>query len=238
MITAISVYENVGDNASFAENGAMKFSQFNRIGEMANLWMVSHFTGGDTGLTPPANYITQKNKDYIQHLINTNYSKSVSNGEMAKPDNYYLYERMYRIGHKDDIVCGDDNDVITGKNTPIELLDGAQFEDRKDTPIEECRPTADKPIATFEGDVFYFAPRSLGTVNLRYIRYPVAGKIVTKLDTVYKKLVPDPALSTSFDWPEFARPLLVWFIVDGYATFSRESQLAQKAELMYQKLTA
>ena len=84
--------------------------------------------------------------------------------------------------------------------------------------------------------MFYFFPKQLGQVNLEYIKYPTAGHVQSTIDPMTMDEVVTNV--SDFEWPEFARELIVWFIVDGYATWNRESALKQIEQLNYQKATA
>jgi len=184
-ITGLSIWNNVKDDASPGENGSLSTSQFNRRADMVGSWLISFFTGGVTGLKPPTQYVTQKNKDFIQHLIVPDYTQIVgANGRMPKPSNYYTYETMYALGSQDDVIGCESGDSITGKNTPIEILDSPQFDARTNTYIDELKPSLEEPICKIVGDYFYFFPKQLGQVNLEYIKYPTAGQVQSTIDQV------------------------------------------------------
>jgi hypothetical protein len=153
----------------------------------------------------------------------------VTDGKMPRPADYYSFENLSTIGSYRDELCGDPV-VIEGCNTPIELVDGQIFESRCQTHIESLKPK-NKPIAKLVGMNFEFAPADMGSVKLNYKRVPVFGKILVKHDPVYNEDVPDTDTSTNYEWPEFARRMLVWFISQQYGVANREQALTQQLQV-------
>lgn len=231
MITAVSLYKSFKQAVSPSENGGVTIEQFNEYGNLGSLNLLNWLTGGLTGEKPPVPYTTQKIKEFLQHLIKSYVAVPV-NGKIKKPEDYYRFEDLFKVGHESEDVC---NDEYTGADTPIALMDSQEFKDRIVSPLEEIRLSFESPGAKLEGDEFEFYPRNLGTVKLVYLKMPVSGVVVPKDDTLYNDVIPDEPLSTSYEWPEYLREQLLSFVIDAYSTANRESWLAQKGEAAAEK---
>lgn len=225
MIPVNEIFQDCEDKISPAENGYFSFGRFNRFSWLGQLRLVDWISGSMSGQQPPEPYLTQKNKDWLSDFI-VKISGNVTNGEFPKPDSYYQWDNAYKIGNKSGGDCDEDEPKATGCNTPIELLDGQQFHGRCNTYIEELKPES-KPICKMLGKKFIFLPEDLGPISIEYIRYPLRAVLNTVLDPVYNEEVYDPATSVDFEWPEFARELLVWFIVNSFADSVRERALKE-----------
>lgn len=221
-----TIYDDVAlDNVNTAENGNLDFAMFNRISRRAELRMIDFLSGDIENQKPPMPYTSQKDKDWLAPFI-TQFPQQVTGGRITRPVDYYGYENMYRLGSGDQAACGDDI-AENGCNTPIELLDGRKFYTRCETFIEGLNPSFKKPIAKAVGKDFEFLPADLGSIMLEYVRYPVFGKIVVAQDTVHNDQIIDEANSTNYEWEEYARELLVYFITDTYSIHTREQALKQ-----------
>ncbi len=197
---------------------------FNRFSWIAQLKLIDWLSGDVADQVPPQPYLSQKNKDWLAFLI-TKFPTQVVNGLIDKPEDYYQFENFYVLGNKVNGDCEEDENKSDGCNQPIELLDGSKFYTRCNTDIEELKPSFEEPICKEIGKNFEVLPTDLGSVTLEYIRYPKRAILNTKEDTVFNDLVYDAATSEDFEWPEFAREILVWFICDSFSNRTREQAL-------------
>lgn len=231
-ISVKSVFDDVQDQIG-KENGAVLMSQFNRLSKRAENRLLGWITGNVEGNALPQMYTTQKDKDFVSPFI-TDYKNMLVDGKLTKPDDYYLYENSFGLsledmqceGEEDETDCEDDD---SGKNkvlsNQVTLLNGDEFNIRKKTRIKGLKPSFEKPIAKEVGNYFEFAPDELPAVVLEYVRYPVYANIVSKIDATYNEEVIDEALSTNYEWKEYARDMLVYLIVDFYTNTTRDGDL-------------
>lgn len=229
MIPIKEVYEDIVlDNVNASENGSIGMQMYNRLSKRGENKLFDYLTGSIEGVTLPTTYSSQKLKDILAPFI-VKMPAQVTNGKITRPENYYTYDSLVLLGNYGvEQECDEDSEneeIVEGCNTPIEVLDGAQFDARCQSFIEGLQPSFTKPIARLVGNTFEFMPRDIGSVELTYIRYPVYAKIVSKLDTVYNEEVIDEAASTNYEESEFARELLIFFISDAYANHTREQAL-------------
>lgn len=233
MIPIKEIHDDVVlDNINDAENGAMGKQMYNRLSKRAENRLFDYLTGDVENIKPPTPYTDQKLNDILSPFI-VKEAKQVVNGAIDKPSNYYTFDSLVLLGnYKTTKECDEnednvDDEIVEGCNTVIELLDSGEFDLRCKTYIEGLQPSFNKPIAKAVGKTFEFMPKDLGSVQLQYVRYPIYGKIVTKHDDVYNEEVIDEALSTPYEYDEFARELIVYFITDTFAIHTRESALKQ-----------
>lgn len=228
----ISLYEDwARDSVNKDENGPASYEMFNRVVVRASTRLLNFLTGGTTGMDIPFTYSTEKAKGFISFLI-TPYKQQVIDGTMEKPADYYSYENLKAMSLKE-TGCEDAKDCDDESNgvneiiyTPIELLDGQQFDIRASTNIELLKPK-NKPIAKEVGKNFEFLPLDIANVKLEYVRYPIAGKIVSVYDATYNDEIASPTLSTDTEWPEWARELLIFFMTDSFANKTSQQSLKQ-----------
>lgn len=221
-----SIYEDVADDVEISQNGSLSFERFNRFSRRAELKFLDWLTGKIEVKNLPQPYLTQKNKDWVSPFI-VKLDKNVVNGEIDEPSDYYLFEDIYRIGSKANGDCDDDDVPLVNekKNPVITLLESASFNMRANTYIEEQKPSLQNAIAKRSGKKFEFRPVDIGSITLEYVRYPKFAEIKSTLDTVYNEQIIDEANSTDYEWGEYARNLLVWFIVDEVSNNTREQAL-------------
>lgn len=225
MIDVVSIYEDVAkDSLNKDENGYFSFAMFNRMSRRAELRLIDWLSGDVSGVTPPAPYLTQKNKDWLSPFIKK-YPINVINGFVQRPDDYYQIDNAYIIGRKAEGDCGDEDS--SGCNIPIELLNGNQFYDRCKTHIKGLQPSLSKPISKMVGKQFEYNPIDLGSIVIEYVRYPVFAVLKTKFDSVFNEEVPDPATSTNYEWDENSRELLIWFMTDFFANHISNQAMKQ-----------
>ena len=228
----ISLYEDAArDAANKDENSYLDYNMFNRMARRASLRLLNYITGDQSGQTLPLSYSTEKAKGFISYLI-TPYLAQVVNGVMAKPEDYYLYENLYLMALKQngcEEPTGCDTEDVPDEiiYTPVEMLDGQQFIVREQTYIQLLKPSLKKPIAKEVGLNIEFLPKDVGNAKLEYIRYPIAGTINTVYDATYNDQIADPSTSVDTDWPEFARELLIYFIVDSFSNHTSQQSLKQ-----------
>lgn len=232
MIEVVSIFEDVSkDSVVIEQNGNITMPMFNRMSRRAELRLIDWLSGDPAGQLPPEPWTTQKNKDFLSPFMDKT-DKSVVGGLITRPDNYYRFEDLYRIGSKTDSGCCDedsdkycdDEKPVDDKKTTIELLDSAQFNNRVNSWVVGDRPTMKNPIAKQFARAFEFYPKDLGQVTLEYIRYPKFGSIKSTPDPVYNDEIPTAV--NNYEWDEWAREPLVWFITDLFA--NRVSNKAMK----------
>lgn len=220
MIYVAEIYDDAKDTIATDQNGELSFPMFNRLSRRSELSVIDWLTGNSDVIPRPP---FQKNKDIISIFLGKS-AQQVTAGVITKPDDYYTYDNFYRIGSKVQADC-DTDEVQEACNTAIEILEGSKYNVRCRTYIDEKKPSFSKPIAKIIGTTLELTPNDLGSVVLEYYRNPVFAKVVSKLDTVYNEEIVDPALSTNYEWPEAARPVLIWFIVNAFADHTREQAL-------------
>lgn len=237
MILISSIFEDVAlDNVNASENGNLSYAMFNRLSRRAELRLLDFISGDINNEKGPMPYIGSKVRDFLSPLIEK-YPVSVENGQITKPELYYGFENMYILGdYSNTIECDtEDVDLTASCNMPIELLSNDEFYYRCNTYIEGLQPSFTKPIAKEIGNYFEFLPKDIGSIVLEFIKYPVFGKIITKLDTQYNQEVVDELLSTNYSWDEKARELLVFWITQEFSIHTREKSLVEN-NLLYGKL--
>lgn len=227
VLEIISVYDDVKDSTNKWESGYMSIEMFNRLSRRSELALIDWLSGDVAGVMPPEPWVTQKNKDWLSPLIKK-FPASVTNGAIEKPTDYYRYDNFYRIGTKVESDC--DEETTEAENdcdTPIDMLDGDQFNQRCITYVKDKKPSFKKPISKIVGNEIEVRPKDLGSVQLEYIRYPKFGIIGKTLDPLYNDEVPDPNNTTNYEWGEWARQPLNFFITNFFADHLREQALKQ-----------
>lgn len=228
MILVNDIFEDVTiDNAATVENGDLSLAGFSRISKRAELRLEDWVTGSVSDATPPAIYTTEKVRGWASPF-SKQVMFNVENGSSIIPADFYMYETL---AIKNSVLQADCETGVQSETDDadgtIEVLDAQVFDDRCKTYIERLRPSIERPIAKRVGNTFQYSPKDLGTIKLTYFRYPIFAKIVSKLDPVYNNEVIDENLSTNYEWGEYARELLVWFICDTYALKNRERALKE-----------
>lgn len=228
MIKISDIFDDVTiDNAATVENGDLSFAGFSRISKRAELRLIDWLTGSVSDATPPAIYTTEKVRGWASPF-SKQLPQNVQNGVSDIPSDFYLYETLVIANSvlQADCETGVQSETDDADGT-IEVLDAQVFDDRCATYIERLKPSIERPIAKRVGNTFQYAPKDLGTIKLTYFRYPIFAKAVTKQDALYNDEVIDENLSVNYEWGEYARELLVWFITDTYALKNRERSLKE-----------
>lgn len=222
-INVNDIFEDVLDRVNQPENGLLTTGRYNRFSWIAQLNLIDWLSGDVSNQIPPEPYLSQKNKDWLSPFI-VPYPVQVINGIVTKPSDYYRFENAYLLGQFNDVTNCSDPIVNTGVslNTSIEILDGDKFTERGETYIVGLQPSFKRPISKIVGNNFVFNPTDLGSITIEYIRYPQKSKLAMKPDTQFNDEVYDPANSVDFEWGEYARSLLVWYIADLFFDFTRE----------------
>lgn len=226
MINVNDVYLDVLDRINDAENGYLTNDRFNRFAWVGQLNCIDWLSGDVSNVIPPIPYLSQKNRDYLSPFIKS-VSLQVRDAKITKPEDYYAWENAFLLGGYNAHADCEEEVTDDGCNIPIELLSGDEFYYRCTTKIEGLQPSFTKPIWKEVGNGFEVLPKDLGSVTLEYIKYPVKSYRAVKKDEEFNDVVYDPTKSTDFEWPEFARPILVWFIADQFSNFTREQALKQ-----------
>lgn len=221
MLGIVKVFNDVNFQIN-KDGGYLPIPDFNALSERAELKVLELICDDDaTSPIPNIQKIADRKSDFI-----VPYTANVGDGFMDRPDDYYQFDELFRInGKKKD--CEGEKYV---PNQPIELLDSSKFSYRATTFIKELKPI-NKPIAKqikVKGkSKFEFLPKDIGSVQLSYVRYPVFGSIVSKKDELYNNEVPDEAKSKDYEWDEWSRDLLIYYIVDFFSNRTREQALKQ-----------
>lgn len=224
------------DRVSPEMNGSLGIQEYNRYSKLGELRLLEWLTGNISGQPGyPEPYSTQKVKDFLSPFIATE-KKQVENGIAEKPSQYYMWERAAVIGDRLDELCGEPV-LITGVDTPIELLDSGAFDARSQTHIKSLKPSIRKPICKLVGDSILCLPKDLGSIAIEYKRYPVFGDLKTMIDPIYNNEVVDVAGSIPYEWKDYARELLVFFIVEQYPIKTRENAVQQQQQLVRKTAT-
>lgn len=227
MLNVIEVYNDVEFRINQAENGNFSYAKFNAVSWLAQLNLIDWLTGSLSGVEPPEPYLSQKNIDWVSDFIKEHKASAVD-GRITRPSDFYLYQDLYKINGKKQSDCEEDdeeNDITQEDlpNTPITHLSLDKFNWRGKTYIKDLRPSHKSPIAKTFKKSYEFNPKDIGSVCLEYIAYPQRAEIKVKIDDEFNNEVPDPDTSINFEWGEYARGLLVWFICDEYFNNTREN---------------
>ena len=235
-LSVSSVYQDAArDSANKDENGYLSYEMFNRMSKRAELRLLNYLTGDVQNDKPPIPYLSQKNKDWLSPLIVPLNTSLDTDGKFSKPDNYYGYENMYALTLEES-VCDEDeyidcdkeeSDKNRIKRYPITLLDGDKFNKRATTYIKELKPTEKKAIAKEVGNDFEVLPKEIAGVILEYIKYPVFAKIVSENDPDFNDEIISETASTNYEWGEWAREALVYFITDFFSQHIADISLKQ-----------
>jgi hypothetical protein len=220
-IPSKEIYDRVSFVINKTEGGYLTAEDFNGISWLAQLALMDWLSGDVSGIVPPEPYLSQKNRDWLSPFLKK-YPASVTNGIINKPDDYYLYENMYKLNGTLASDC--DEDEIEGKKIPnvsIELLSNSKFYHRCNTWIKDLQPSFDKVICKMVGNTIEFEPSDIGSVVLEYYRYPVKAEIASSEDpTTHDEVI---ASVVNFEWPEFARGILIWFICDQFFNHNEDT---------------
>lgn len=227
-----SLFLDLCDRVVPEQNGNVLFTRFNRFSKLAELkllnWLTGEISGSQQGYPTP--YTTEKVRDLLSPLLASE-KIQVENGTCNKPDGYYMFERAAIIGDRRDELCGEDV-IITGIDTPIELLDAAVFDNRSQTYIQSLKPSIKKPICKIVGNEYHFLPKDLASIIIEFKRYPVYAELKATVDTVYNIEIVDLATSIDYEWGEYAREPLLFFMTQFFGAGTRESAIQQQNSLV------
>lgn len=226
MISAISIYDDwIKDSINKWESGYASIDMFNRLSRRAELAILDWLSGDVAAVLPPEPWVTQKNKDWLSPFI-AEFKTSVEGGYFNKPEDYYKYDNSARLGSKIEDDC-EEEVVQDGCDTLITILDGDKYNQRCNTYIKDKKPSLKKPIGKIVGDRFRVNPIDIGSVVLDYIRYPKFAQVGKTTDPIYNDEVTDPNNTLDYEWGEWARPALVYFLTDYFSNHTREQALKQ-----------
>ena len=223
----ISVYNDFNFEINKA-GGYVSGPEFNGISKRAELKFLDWISGKATGEVPQM-YTNQKVRDWLSPVIKPQ-PLQVTQGKITKPSDYYGWENAFLMGDYYKTADCDDEDeedgtVVSDCNVPIELLTNSAFYTRCQSDIEGLAPSFKKPICKMVGKEIEFAPKDLGSITLEYVRYPVFGELKMIIDPVYNDEVPDPSTSLDYEWSEYAREFIIWFLIDVFSNSTREQAL-------------
>jgi hypothetical protein len=221
MINVIDIYQDSADRINVEENGQFSYSMFNRFSKLAELRLLEWLSGDISAIIPPEPFRSQKNDDWLSPFI-VKYASNVTNGQITRPVDYYLYQDLYSLSGSQ--LCDDDTELVIEKR-PVKVLPNSKFYQRVATYIQSLKPSIKKPIAKQTGKDFEFAPSDIGSVTLEYVRYPKFASIAKVVDEQFMEEVPDIPNCVNYEWDEWAREILVFFICDSFANRTREQAL-------------
>lgn len=226
MIDVITIWDDTTkDTINKWGSGYMSIDMFNRLSKRAELSIIDWLSGDVAGLQPPEPWSTQKNRDWLSPFI-TKSQQQVIKGYIERPPDYYLYDNFSRVGSTLVNDCDEEPDPDEC-DTPITVLAGDKFNQRCITYIKDKKPSYKKPIGKIAGELIEVRPKDLGVVTLEYVRYPKFAQLGKTFDTTYNEEVPDPNNSSNYEWGEWARPVLVWYITNYFADHTRERALKE-----------
>lgn len=233
MISAVQLWEDfVIDDANKDMSGDVSIARFNRYLWRAQLKLMDWLSGNfdNKNYPPPEQVSTKKTRDWLAPFL-VKLPKQVSNGEIERPTNYYLFKDLYRLkGVSPECIDEYNEDDIKVVKVPVELLDSGKFNNRCDTKIRRLDPLV-KPIAKLSGAGFEFAPDDLGSVLLEYYRYPVKAEVVAVYSAQYNNEEPNEAASTPVEFNEGCRPYLIYFLNMEFSKNVREVGFQQQNEM-------
>lgn len=227
----ISVYNDFLFEINKA-GGYLSASEFNGISKRAELKFLDWISGKLSGEIPQP-YTTQKVRDWLSP-VTVPWPTNVVKGSVTKPKDYYGWENAFLLGDyykTPDCTSDDDEDdenngtVESDCNPTIELLSNDKFFNRCNTYIEGLEPSFKKPICKMVGKKIEFAPKDIGSITIEYIRYPVYGELKMKFDPVYNEEVPDADTSINYEWDEYAREYLIWWLIDVFSNSTSSDSL-------------
>lgn len=227
MIPSYEIYDHVAFRVNKYQGGEVTTEDFNRVSWLAQLSLIDWLNGSFSGQEAPELADVQKNRDWLSFLV-TPQSFQVTGGVITRPEDYYGFENLYKIGGALTSECENEDgeeieyDPSADCNTPIQLLENNKFNYRCTTWIKTLKPSFAKPISKQVGKKFEFAPKDLGSITLEYIRLPKKSEYKTTIDPTYNEEVADKANSVPFEWGEEATSALVYFIVDEFMNHTRE----------------
>lgn len=220
-MNVIEIYQDCKDRINVEENGQFVIPMFNRFSKLAELRLIEWISGDVSAIIPPEPFRSQKNSDWLTPFI-VKFPSNVINGAITRPDDYYLYQDLYSLSGSQP--CDDDTELVV-KKRPVKVLSNSKFYQRVATYIKSLKPSIAKPIAKQTGKQFEFEPSDIGSVTLEYVRYPKFASIAVKQDDVHNQQVPDPTGGVDYEWGEWAREILIFFICDSFANRTREQAL-------------
>lgn len=218
------IYLDCEDRLNKDQGGYFSPDLFNRYSWLGQLRMMDWLSGDVSGVQPPASFSTQKNRDWLSKFINK--YPIVVNGSVYKPKDYYIWDNAYTLNGTVQ-PCDEDEEPIEVKDNAITILDNSKFKLRIDTYIKRLKPTYKNPICKVIGDAIEFYPKDLGNVVVEYVRYPKKAELKMAIDTVYNEEVYDKGNSEDFEWDEFARPYLVWWICQEFILHTTDAERFQ-----------
>lgn len=202
MIDIQELYDAVIAQANSEETGLVS-PVFNSFCMAAELDILDWLTGKEMNGQPtpaPAPFLTQKNKDFLLPFIVAK-DANFKDGIIPVPEDYYTFQSL-RVAWADADGAHD-----------VDLINSNKVANRKNSKIKGISPTTKKPITEIVNGNFFLHPEKMdGQSRLIYIRYPVYGKYITKIEPIYKQEVIDTSLSKNLEWPEALLPYFMWRI--------------------------
>jgi hypothetical protein len=109
MINVIDIYQDSADRINVEENGQFSYSMFNRFSKLAELRLLEWLSGDISAIIPPEPFRSQKNDDWLSPFI-VKYASNVTNGQITRPVDYYLYQDLYSLSGSQ--LCDDDTELV------------------------------------------------------------------------------------------------------------------------------
>lgn len=223
-ITAASIYNDVTFSLNKSEGGWTSADDFNNCSWLGQLALLDWLSGDISGIVPPEPYLTQKNNDWLSPFL-VEYPIQVIAGKITIPTDYYMYESYRKLNGTltTDCECDEDDNGKIFCDTPIELLTTSQYDARCKTWISDLKPSFEKPICTRIGNYLKHNPVDIGSTVLVYKRYPKRAEIAITQDPItHGELVTS---LVDYEWDEYARGILSWFITRQISLHIREQAL-------------
>lgn len=211
-------------DANVSESGHITTENFNIWLERTELNILRFLTGDLVDNREiPMPFDKQKCKDYLKKFI----TSVKANNIIPIPEDYYYWDNLYKFGTFSDDSCEPKDEAIEQCNTPIEILDGQEFNSRCNSYVKGIKPSQGSPIAKIIDNKIVTAPKEVGSMCLEYIRYPKFGKLITKIDLQFNEEIVDIALSTDLEWDIWAKEYIIWGIVNLFSKHTREKALKE-----------
>lgn len=211
-------------DANVSESGHITTENFNNWLERTEINILRFLTGDLVDAKDfPMPYDKQKCKDYLKNFI----TSAKANNVIPIPTDYYYWDNLYKLGTFNDTNCEPKDDDFEQCNTPIEILDGQQFNTRCKSFVAGIKPSQGSPIAKIIDNKIVTAPKEVGSMCLEYIRYPKFGKLVISTNNQFKEEEVDVLASTDLEWDVWAKEYLINGIVNLFSKHTRERALKE-----------
>lgn len=199
MILATEILQDVKDHVNQPVMGRFSIDLFNRYSKLAEItlldWLTFKEGQGRKQVDPPAPWLTQKDKDWLQPFL-VEYMAYVPKDGLPIPKDYYTYEDMRALS----VDCGDNLD-----ENKIDMVTSQNFSTRRKSTI----PGMSTMICEQVDNRFRFNPAEIGDVKLIYIRFPKYANVVKAIDQTFNTEIPAASGHVNYEWHEGVRSILI-----------------------------